>query len=123
MAFTEAQRVEVRRYLGWPSRYFQVDTRLETGMNSVEMHAETKASVEATLAALAVVEAAVTAAYPRLRAKQVGSIALPGGGEIGMLRSEGRRLTHVLAGYFGVEVRPDAVFGGGVGGDNYMRHG
>lgn len=113
MAFTESQRVEIRRYLGYQALFRQTDSMLERSMNAVDTYAETETSVEARLAELAALEANVTACYSRLKALKVGAIELPGHGELSGLLSEGRRITKALAVVFGVDVLEGAVFGGG----------
>ena len=113
MAFTESQRVEIRRYLGHQALFRQTDSKLERSMNAVDTYAETETSVEARLAELAAIETKVTACYSRLKALKVGAIELPGRGELLGLLSEGRRITRELAVVFGVDVLEGAVFGGG----------
>lgn len=114
MAFTEAQRVKIRFYLGWSARFHQFDSRLEQAMNAVDADGsgETELQVEAVLTSLDAVTASLTAAHDRLKALAVGSIKLSGNGEINALRSEGRRHAGSLASTLGVEVRHD-VFGSG----------
>ena len=63
------------------------------------------------LASLDDVGTRITAAYARLKALRVGSIELPGGGEIATLRSEGRRFSGQLASQLGIAIRHD-VWGG-----------
>ena len=122
MALTEAQRVEIRRYLGWQARYWQMDSQLEQAMNAMDTLPETLTSIGLRLAELAVLETSITSARGRLKALAVGSITLSGPGEISALRSEGRRITASLAATLGVPVKPGAVFGGG-SGSNYIRQG
>ena len=133
MAFTEAQRVKIRLYLGWSARFHQFDSRLEQAMNAVDTLADTETEVEAILADLATIETELADAHGRLKAMKVGSIDLPGHKEIQALRSEGRRHVGRLAATLGVEVRHDA-FGAGryrhfatryglIGGGNVMLHG
>lgn len=112
MAYAEAQRVEIRFYLGWSARFHQFDSRLEQAMNAVDTELDTQAKAEVILAALADVMAKLTDAHSRLKALKVGSIELPGKIEIAMLRAEGRRHAGALAALHGVEVRHD-VFGSG----------
>lgn len=104
-------------------------------MNAVDMETTdaTHDLVVAQLTAMDAINTKITAAYDRLKALKVGSIDLPAHGEIGMLRSEGRRLGGQLAACLGVETRHDvwsgtgnksfAGHGGLDSGGNTFRHG
>ena len=131
MALTGTQKAQVRYYLGWSARYFQFDSRLEQAMDSIAGVADSEALVVAALATLADIDASLLDAHSRLKAKAVGSITLPGGQELALLRSEGRRFVGRIAATLGCEVRFD-VFGGGTytgfasfdgigGGGNYLK--
>lgn len=113
--FTSAQRAKIRWYLGWSARFHQFDSRLEQAMNAVDSEPtdDTSALIIANLTAMDALNTSIVAAYQRLKATKVGSIDLPGGMEIGMLRSEGRRLTGQVASTLGVEVRHDVWSGTG----------
>lgn len=113
--FTNAQRAKIRWYLGWSARFHQTDSRLEQAMNAVDMEVDDSSYdlIVANLAAMDAISTKLTQAYDRLKALKVGSIDLPGAGEIGMLRSEGRRLGGQLAACFGVETRHDVWSGSG----------
>jgi hypothetical protein len=115
MAFTDAQKVSIRNYLGWTIRFRQTDTRLEQALNTIsqDIYVEDQTKILAILAELATIDAALVSARGRLKALAVGSITLPGKNEIGMLRSEGRRLVGRLAVEMGVAVRHDVFSGSG----------
>lgn len=133
MALTEAQRVQVRLYLGWSARYRQMDSRLEQSMYAVDALPDTLTVVTGLLTSLADIDTRLTAAYGRLRAAAIGDITLPGDRELLALRSEGRRLSGRLASTLGVAVRHDVWSGCGptdyasadgmVGGANSVRFG
>lgn len=133
MALTETQRASVRLYLGWPARFWQMNSRLEQAMNALASTAEEETIVVALLASLAALDANITAAYSRLKALAVGSITLSGPGEINALRSEGRRLSGRLAATLAVDVQHDVWSGSGPrsfasidgwqSGGNYVRAG
>lgn len=111
MAFTLAERVKIRFYLGWSARFHQTDSRLEQALNAVDMDVDTLAFIRTDLMVrLDDIRTKLTAAHGRLKAMKVGSIDLPGGNEIAMLRSEGRRHASSLAATLGVSVKHD-VFG------------
>lgn len=110
--FTSAQRAGIRSWLGWSARFHQFDSRLEQAMAAVDSEPDdaTHDLVVGWLADLAATETAIRSAWQRIKAVQVGSITLPGAGEVAVLRSEGRRVVGKLASTLGVEVRQD-VFG------------
>jgi hypothetical protein len=81
----------------------------------------TQSLVVVLLGKLDTVSAAIEAAYGRLKALEVGSIKLSGGGEIATLRSEGRRFAGQLAAAMGVEIRGDA-FGMYAATSGYRNH-
>jgi hypothetical protein len=120
--FTNAQRVDIRYFLGWPQRYFGIETDLEIAMNTVQQDADTEALVVSLLPLLHDVDDKIVAARERLAAKELGSITLPGAEEIGVLRSEGRRLSGRLASILGVWIKHD-VFSGSGPRDNHLRIG
>lgn len=132
MAWTETQKAQVRLYLGWPARFWQTDSRLEQAMNAVNDKAEELALCTALLTSLADIDTRITACYTRLKALKVGKIELPGAGELGALRSEGKRLSARLALTLGVAMRPGVWGGGGPSafssddgpeGGNYVKQG
>lgn len=113
--FTAVERAKIRWYLGWSARFHQSDSRLEQAMNAVDMEPTdaTRDLIIANLTAMDAINTKITQAYDRLKALKVGSIDLPAHGEIGMLRSEGRRLGGQLAACLGVETRHDVWSGTG----------
>jgi hypothetical protein len=113
--FTEAQRAKVRWYLGWSARFHQSDSRLEQAMNAVDMETTdaTHDLIIANLTAMDAINTRIVGAYDRLKALKVGSIDLPGHQEIGLLRSEGRRLGGAVAAALGVPTRHDVWSGTG----------
>lgn len=133
--FTDQERAKVRWYLGWSARFHQSDSRLEQAMNAVDMELtdDTRDLILANLAAMDELNSRIVGAYTRLKALKVGTIELSGFGEIGMLRSEGRRLGGQVAACLGVETRHDVWSGTGnksfagweglYGGGNVIRHG
>ena len=111
MALTETQKIEVRTYLGWSDRFHQTDSRLEQALAAIDMRPDSELKVESLLASIADIETKLTDAHGRLKARNVGSIALEAEIELGALRSEGRRFVGRLAILLGVECRHD-VFSG-----------
>lgn len=101
-------------------------------MRALDTTPESEAIVTSLLASLADIDQKLVAAHARLKASNVGSIAL-NGAEVSQLRGEGRRFSGRLAGLLGVELRLDAFSGnpsthrsswnGPVGGGNYQMQG
>lgn len=132
--FTAVERAKIRWYLGWSARFHQTDSRLEQAMNAVDQEATdaTRDLIIASITAMDAMNTRIVTAYDRLKALKVGSIDLPGHAEIGMLRSEGRRLGGGVAATLGVETRHDVWSGtgnksfaghNGLEGGNQIRHG
>lgn len=116
MALTNSQKVQIRLYLGWSARFRQFDSRLEGAFHALDAletdgDPDTLAMVVDILADLADLEPMIVDAYSRLQATKLGSIDLDAVKEIGMLRSEGRRLVGRLSATMGIPVRHD-VFSG-----------
>lgn len=111
MALTQAQRLQVRFYLGWSDRYFQSDTRLEWSMDNIDARPDTEALVVALLADAVDFDAKKKAATSRLKALKVGSIDLPGEREIMMLRDMGREVSGRIASILGVGCKHDVWSG------------
>lgn len=111
MALSEAQRIEVRTYLGWSDRFHQTDSRLEQALNAIDLRPDSLAKVVALLASITDIETKLEDAHGRLKARNVGSIALEAEIELGALRSEGRRFVGRMSVLLGVECRHD-VFSG-----------
>lgn len=105
MAFTGAQRAQIRLFLGWPARYFQEESALEQSMNGVENEVDTYNEIVVILARIADIDSKVTSCYTRMKALKVGGIGLTGQLELGALRSEGMRVTSHLASILGIEIR------------------
>ena len=57
MAFTEAQRVKIRQYLGAPALYLSEEPLLENAMSGVEQKPDSEAAVIALLAQLDTLDA------------------------------------------------------------------
>lgn len=126
MALTEAQQALVENYLGWTARFRQMDSSLSQAMNAIATLPEREAlitnAIDGTppgiLAALADIDAKIVKAHGRLKADKVGSIEL-NRGELGQLRSEGRRFVNRLSTVLGVEIRRN-VFGSGGSAENWI---
>ncbi len=126
MALTEAQRLQVRLFLGWQDGFGQFDSRLEQALNHVNNRPELLALVTnaldgdppGLLACLQDIDTKLRASHPRLKASVVGSITL-NPGEVKQLRSEGTRFVKRLAAIIGVEVRSNP-FSSGTASGNFV---
>lgn len=133
--FTSAQKASIRLYMGWSARFHQFDSALEQAMSAIDSEPDdsTHDIIVADLTALDDLCDRLTDSYGRIKAMKVGAIDLPGTNEIGLLRSEGRRVAGRIAATLGVEIRHDVFkgagprhrvgFGGPYGGGNVMKHG
>lgn len=118
MPLSDAQRVAVRLYTGWPDGFGQWDARLEQAMNHVDNRPALLAQLTnaatgdppGLLAQLALIDSRLFGAHGRLKAHAVGSITL-NPAELLSLRGEGRRLVGRLCSLLGVERQTD-VFSG-----------
>lgn len=117
MAFTDTQKAQIRRALGWSARYYQFDSRLDQAMSSLATQPEVELLVTGTLenngilANIDDIQTKLRASHARLKANKVGSIELRQQ-EVVQLRSEGDRWVNDLARILGVETRQGGIFGG-----------
>lgn len=107
MAFTGAERVQIRMYTGWGNRFTQYDDALERAMETLGNDPDAQALVQSLLTELTRIDTAITAAESRLKASEVGSIAL-NPLEVDQLRGRGRQFAARLCRAIGVEARGDA---------------
>jgi hypothetical protein len=110
-ALTEAQKADIRLYVGWSARFHQEDSRLEHALLSLDANAAAQALVLDLVTACKAIDTGLTAAHSRLKASEVGSIKL-NPAEITARRSEGRRLVGRICAILDVEPHHD-VFGSG----------
>lgn len=109
MALTEAQKVDLRMYLGWSDRFHQFDSELEHAIAAMESRPATEAKVLELVAECERVDALIQGAESRLKASVVGPITL-NSAEIEQLRQRGRTAVGRISTILGVDVRED-VFG------------
>lgn len=123
MALTETQRAHIREVLGWQSLFHQhgPGNRVESAMTAIGENPEDEATVVSLLGKLTTLDGLIEGAYSRLRAQVVGSITL-NAGEIGQLKSEGRRLCKTLAAILGVTI-PRCKYGGSTVGGGEILYG
>ena len=120
MAFTEAQKVQIRGYLGYPDVFRYANPRLESALEVVGSRPETQASVEALLGQLADLQTRFGAQLSTSGVKKVDEIEFFEIGPIAALCTFGRMLCGQLSTLFGVPLASDAFGPGGYSGDWFM---
>jgi hypothetical protein len=113
MAFTAAEEVRIRRYLGWSDRFNSTDEALARALSAVGARPDTETEIRLLISYCDTIEADIIGSKRRLKALQVGTIELPGPLEIGQLRDLGRQWTAQIASLLGVETRNEAWSGSG----------
>jgi len=113
VAFTETEKADIRRALGWPARFHQHDSRLEHAMLAMATLPDHETQVRELLVCVADCRTALKDSWKYLKASKVDSIQMNTLGEhIVGLRFEGRRLTGELSAILGVPRQTD-IFGSG----------
>lgn len=120
MAFSEAQKAQIRRYLGYPDVFRYANTRLESALDVVGGRPDTQALIESDLTALAVIETQLTNAVASGGIKKVDEIEFFEIGQTSKIRSDGRRICGRLSITLGVPLAGDAFGEQGYGGDEFM---
>lgn len=129
MAFTDAQKVQIRKYLGAPDVHRQANTRLESALDVIGSRSDSQTEVESILASLVLVEAKLVSSWATAglaRAEDVEWFQSKGGGasaETEGKRSEGRRFCSRLSQLIGYPLLGDAFGTGGYGGDAWAGYG
>ena len=114
MAFTDKEKADIRRALGWPARFHQHDSRLEQAMCALEQLPDHEDQIRELLECVAACREALKCAWPRLKATEVGTIKMKTlHEELAGLRWEGRRLVGEISSILGVPRGSDAFGGGG----------
>ncbi len=115
MAFSEAQRVQLRKWLGYASAHRQINTWLESAFDLVGGYPDSQTEVESILAKLALVDPKVDASMTTAGLKMVGrgkAEWFPNGAVMTSVGNVGRLYCQRLATIFGVEIGDDAFSGG-----------
>jgi hypothetical protein len=113
MAFTNEEKMSIRKYLGWTAKYAQFDSGLERGISFVESaSAGGDTSIEDDVRALVTkvkgIELEIDKTHSRFKADQVGPIKL-NRREVHQLVERGETYIGQIARHFGVEVRGKAL--------------
>lgn len=137
MAFTNAEKGSIRKYLGWNARWVQFDSALERAFTFVDNSSaggDTSSEDEARtiLAKIVAIEVEIDGTHRRFKADQVGTIKL-NRNEVRQLIDRGESYIGQLARVFGVDVKGSALRAdlpswvgtpwGGSGGGNSQRQG
>jgi hypothetical protein len=105
MAFTEAERVKVRRYLGFAAIYLQAEPMLENALSAVQSTADggtrpdnsTELDIRELLTHLATIETKLRELWNCSKTLKVDDVTVDPARAMLMLRMEGRRLVGYLA--------------------------
>jgi hypothetical protein len=100
VAFTDAQKAAIRRYLGYPDVFRFQHHVLEGTFTSVSPEAQDIAV--GILDQLATLETSLQSAWSRQKVLKADTVVLAGADEIRALRAEGQRLAGDLSCLFGV---------------------
>ncbi len=126
MAFTEAQRIKIRKYLGIPHVNQYLDPRLEGRMDLVGANAAAQAEAETILAAIIAAETKMVSSLDDAGLKRADEVewypGKNGAGTAGLdaAKNEARLYCSQLSNFFGVPIVNDAFGTGGYGGDWFM---
>lgn len=120
MAFTNAQKVNIRFYLGYPQVYLQSNPRLESAIIVVGNDSDASTMVTDILASLVATNVNLTDVQDTVGLKRAEDIEWHAGMErMKSLRSEGRRYCSQLSALFGVPVASDVFGTSGYQGDSW----
>lgn len=127
MAFTAAQKVKLRLYLGYPSIFRYRDSRLESVLDVVGEDAEAKAEIEALMASILTIETSLTSSLGTAGLKRAediewyqagsGSSVTP---EMSAKYAEGKRFINRISLMLGVPLYGQYYGGSGYPGDAFM---
>lgn len=100
MAFSNAEKTRIRRYLGFSELYRQIDTRLETQLDALPANnPDAETQVRALLGRVGAIDDAIQGkALTRLDASEIiGEVKLLGPEQLRALRTQGRMLINQIA--------------------------
>jgi hypothetical protein len=115
MAFSEADRVQIRRYLGFPAIYVTADPRLESAITAVQSVADggsrpnntTELAVQGYLAKLATVETRIEDLFIQMQVGTVDEVEIDAPRGLLGLRSIGRQYVGHIADTFAMKPARD----------------
>jgi hypothetical protein len=118
MAITEAERVQIRKYLGFSRLFLQIEPRLESVITTVQSIADggsapnntTELEIRARLADLAALETALKDLWTQAQALDADGLKIDVARAISSLRNEGRRMVGYIADALEISPKRD-VFG------------
>lgn len=118
MAFLEADRVQIRIYVGYSATFLQADPRLESAITYCQSTSDggsrpdnsTELAIRQVIAQLQSVDQQITNLQPLYGALGVGTIKIDVARQNAMLRKDGRALVHRLCRFFDVAPYSD-IFG------------
>jgi hypothetical protein len=127
MAFTEAQKVKIRLFLGFPDVFQDNNARLESAIDVIGTRSDTQTEVETLLVNLAAADAKVNGLLTSAGIKKVDEVEFfpssSGSSSVTDARSYGRLWASRLSIIFGVPLQGDAFGTRGYEGDSWSRYG
>lgn len=121
MAFTEADRVNIRHLLGFASVFMQADPRLENSVTACQSVADggarpdnsTETYIKATVTSALSVETKLAALWDEAEVLAGDEARIDPARGAALLRSEGRRLVHGIARMLGMRGPRADIFSAG----------
>lgn len=114
MALSDANKAQVRRYLGYPDINRSSHSGLENAMTALSSEGETV--VTGVLTQLDTIQTSLQGEWAYLRVQRAEDVTLNSAGALRALRAEGRRLAEELAATLDVQVNRDIFSGGSSSG-------
>jgi len=102
LAFTEPERVKIRRYMGWapgitePTYDAQITRIQSVADGGIMSTSDTESEVRSVLDDIATIESRLRNFWDQMEAGKVDELAIDSARATGMLRSEARRLVRNL---------------------------
>ena len=108
MAWAEADRVQIRMYIGYSATFQQADSRLESAITSVQATADggtrpdnsTELAIRGVIAQLQLTDQAIANLTPLYGASQLDEVSLDVARQDALLRKQARALVKRLCAFF-----------------------
>jgi hypothetical protein len=108
MALSSANKASIRLYLGYSSRFFQVDGILEQAMLAIDSDSDAVTLLQALITRAQDVDTRLAAMDSRLKLVVAEDVTFAGVTEMMGLQMQGRRAVGRMASMLGVPVRHDS---------------
>lgn len=124
MAFTDAQKENIRFYMGYPQVYIYANPRLENAMDLVGNSATLVTKVQAIIDSLTSANTSLSKALATAglkRAEEIEWYGNQGQNVVSILKSQGKMYCVQLSVIFGVPLANNVFGTSGYGNDNWSR--